>query len=102
LAEPAQPGEAVQHDSPYLSLGDPTFEVACHDVFAQQLETAHLGFNKAMPVVAAPSLPDCPSQPFCSSQDVVTCIGTRLFAFQGLAFFRVGMMTCAMRNAMPS
>jgi hypothetical protein len=75
--ERAQPRESIEDGGTHLQLGDLAIEVTRHDAFAEQLEAAHFGFNKAASMIASPLLPDFPTKPAGSVQDGVTGLQRR-------------------------
>jgi len=55
-------GEAVQHGDPDWQLGNLTIDVTRGQTLARQLDAAYPRFHAALPVIAAPSSPDCPAE----------------------------------------
>ena len=80
-------GEPVQDRGAYLEFGDLAFKIARHNSLPQKFETAHLGFDQASPVVAAPLLPERTPQVTGCAQNVVAHLDAGALSFPRLAVF---------------
>ena len=68
----AELGEAVEQCCPYLKLCHLAIKVTRHDAFAQEFQAAHVGFDQATPVVAAPLFPDRSPKPLGGFHDFIS------------------------------
>ena len=78
-----------------------TIEVPRHDPLAHQLDAPHLGLDQAAPVIAAPALPDIPTESQRSAQDLVVRAGSRavlLPRFPGILSHRNDGLGLAQHN----